>query len=105
MRAAEWALLEWLMPASVWLHLELFSVPNLVIAALLLATIVALAAAIIVVARGLDTAATAKSVALPPRTQAARNDEQIPARRRKPAGGVGPRAPSVLGRAAHALAQ
>ncbi len=105
MRAAEWALLEWLMPASTWLQLELFSVPNLAVAILLLAAIGTMAVAMTVVVRRCGAALAAKSVARPPRTQVAREAEHVPAHRPKPTGGSGPRAPSLVVRAPKTLAQ
>jgi len=94
-KSVEWLLLEWLVPLSTWLHLELSPVPNLVVVTLLLALIGSLAIAITVVGTRIPAAVSA-GVAKPRRSISSSDGSAVPpAYRDAPVGGSGPRAPSA----------
>lgn len=92
--SVEWLLLEWLVPVSTWLHLELNPLPHLVFVALLLALLGSLAIAITVAGSRIRTV-VAVNAERPVRSIASfLGLALIPAHRDAPVGGSGPRAPA-----------
>ena len=93
MRSVEWTLLEWVVPLSTWLHLEVGAILQVTIALVALLVVGALIAAVWV-ANGAARAARVPNV-FSPRPRPVPQDRWAPADSARPMGGNGPRAPAV----------
>ena len=94
LQSIEWAALEWLTPLAVWWHLQLGSVPHLVLALAVFAVVCGILAAIVAISASLGFVPSAPRFDFHER---AAECGSAPSRSRAdaPHGGNGPRAPAV----------